>query len=108
MIRVYIASPYTIGNVLENVTAQIKVAHELMNLGFAPYLPLLCHFQHTLAPRPYEDWMKQDLEWLTACDVLLRLPGESKGADQEVKFAQEKGIPVRYSLEELKISLVEL
>ncbi len=107
MLRVYIASPYTIGNIAENVTRQITTAHELMNLGFAVYLPLLCHFQHTVIPRPYEDWMKQDLEWLSACDVLLRLSGESKGADREVEYAKEHNIPVKHSIEELKLYVVK-
>jgi hypothetical protein len=35
----------------------------------------------------------------------LRLSGESKGADAEVKLAQELGIPVYYHLHELTSSL---
>jgi hypothetical protein len=35
---------------------------------------------------------------LMHCDAVLRLPGESKGADQDVKIATERGLPVYYEL----------
>jgi len=38
---------------------------------------------------------------LEKCDAILRLPGASKGADEDVRKATEKGIPVYYSLEEV-------
>jgi hypothetical protein len=38
---------------------------------------------------------------LQHCDAVLRLPGESNGADQDVKIARERGIPVYYALEEV-------
>ncbi|RKS75550.1 hypothetical protein CLV35_2020 [Motilibacter peucedani] len=38
---------------------------------------------------------------LAHCDAVLRLPGASGGADQDVAIAQERGIPVWYSLEEV-------
>ncbi len=38
---------------------------------------------------------------IARCDAILRVPGESKGADQDVKLAKELGIPVYYSLDEL-------
>jgi hypothetical protein len=31
---------------------------------------------------------------LQRCDAVLRLPGESKGADQDVAIARERGLPV--------------
>lgn len=100
-IKVYIASPYTIGDVAVNVKAQIDAADQLMNLGFAPFWPLCSHFQHMAHPRPYQDWIEIDLLWVEACDCLLRLPGESKGADGEVAHAIKIGKPVFYSIEEM-------
>ncbi len=97
MIKVYIASPYTIGDAAENVRRQIDCANVLMNKGFAPYAPLTSHLHHIVHPRSHENWMKQDLEWVKACDCLLRLSGESKGADIEVKYAKDIGIAVYYS-----------
>jgi hypothetical protein len=38
---------------------------------------------------------------LQHCDAVLRLPGESRGADQDVAIARERGIPVYTSLEEI-------
>jgi hypothetical protein len=38
---------------------------------------------------------------LTKCDAVLRLPGESKGADQDVKLALERGLKVYYKLEDV-------
>ncbi len=38
---------------------------------------------------------------LTKCDAILRLPGESKGADQDVKIAKERGLKIFYKLEDI-------
>ena len=35
------------------------------------------------------------------CDAVLRLPGPSKGADNDVRLARERGIPVYFSIEEV-------
>lgn len=101
MKKIYIASPYTKGDVAVNVKRQLDCFDELLTLGFAPFAPLYSHFQHMAHPRPYSDWIKLDLEWVDVCDGLLRLDGESSGADGEVKYATELGIPVFYSIEEL-------
>ena len=100
-IKVYIASPYTLGDVAVNVKLQIDTADILMNHGFYPFVPLYSHFQHMAHPRHYTDWIENDLLWLEACDCLLRLGGESKGADDEVKHAKELGLPIFYSTNEL-------
>ena len=99
MIKVYIASPYTIGDKKHNVKLQIDCANELINLEFAPFAPLLSHY---LPPQPYEKWLELDLEWLKCCDCLLRLEGESAGADKEVDAAISANKPVVYSIDELK------
>lgn len=38
---------------------------------------------------------------LQRCDAVLRMPGESRGADQDVAIARDRGIPVYYSLDEI-------
>jgi len=38
---------------------------------------------------------------LAHCDAVLRLPGESTGADQDVAIARERGIPVYHSVDEI-------
>ena len=101
MKKVYIAGPYTKGDVAQNVAEAISLAHQLMTYGYAPYCSHLSHFMHFYSPRPYEDWINLDKEWLKVCDAVLRIPGESKGADIEVKLAEELGILVFYDLETL-------
>ena len=101
MIRVYIASAYSLGSEGENVRISLECANELINEGFAPYSPLLTHFQHMIFPQDYDIWMSLDLEWLCVCDCLLRLPGESIGADNEVEFARNNSIPVFYTIQQI-------
>ncbi|MEV8358972.1 DUF4406 domain-containing protein [Microbacterium sp. NPDC076895] len=38
---------------------------------------------------------------LQHCDAVLRLPGESRGADQDVEIARRRGIPVYHALDEI-------
>jgi len=98
--RIYIASPYT-GNKEVGVQRQLSMTDKLMNLGFAPFVPLLTHYQDLVHPRPYDDWMELDETWLLACHGVLRLDGESEGADREVALAKERGIPVFYDTKSL-------
>src|ERR671925_231917 len=100
-IYVYIASPYTKGDVAVNVRNSFLVADELLAHGFCPFPPLYSHFWHFLSPKPYETWLELDKMWVKACDCLLRMPGESSGADGEVEFAEANGIPVFYTVEAL-------
>ena len=38
---------------------------------------------------------------LEPCDPVLRIPGESQGADEDVRIARQRGLPVYYSLDEV-------
>ena len=38
---------------------------------------------------------------LFKCDAVLRLEGASKGADEDIRIAKERGLPVYYRLEEV-------
>jgi len=105
MIKVYIASPYTIGDVAVNVATNLRMASDLISLGYCPFAPLLSHFQHMMFPQEYEIWLNLDFEWIKVCDCLLRLEGESNGADKEVEYAKSIKLPVFYSLEELRSCL---
>lgn len=71
MKRVYVAGPYTKGDQAINVANAIAAANKLVDAGFAPFCPL------------------------------LRLPGESTGADDEVIHAQRLGITVYHDIDEL-------
>lgn len=40
---------------------------------------------------------------LARCDAVLRIEGASKGADQDVQIARERGLPVYYKLEDVPV-----
>ena len=74
-----------------------------MSLGYSVFIPHLSHFQHMLYPRPREDWLRHDLEWLSICDALLRLPGISPGSEAEVMAAIRMEIPVFTSIGDIDL-----
>jgi hypothetical protein len=38
---------------------------------------------------------------LERCDAVLRIPGESTGADQDVEIARRRGLPIFYKVEDV-------
>lgn len=99
--RVYIAGPYTKGDVALNVRTAIEAADRVLKAGHVPFVPHLFHFWHLLIPGPYEQWTAMDLDWLKVCDVVWRLPGKSLGADAEERAARKEQTPVFYEWDEL-------
>ena len=99
---IYIASPYTVGDMAENVAVQLEAAHKLMDMGHCPVAPLLSHYLSIHRRRPYQEWIDTDLALIPKMDIVLRLPGFSKGADGEVDLAKELKIPVCFGWEELE------
>ncbi len=91
---VYVASPYTKGDTAINVRRNLEAADHLAKAGYVPFAPLLTHFWHLLFPHPYEFWCALDDAWVEKCCCLVRLTGESSGADKEMALAESKGIPV--------------
>lgn len=98
--KVYIAGPYTEGDVALNVRKAIVAGDAVYKAGHHPFIPHLTHFWHMVCPGPYEQWLAIDLEWLPTCQALVRLPGDSSGADKEEAVAEKLGIPVYYGLEQ--------
>jgi hypothetical protein len=41
---------------------------------------------------------------LERCDAVLRIEGESKGADEDVRIAKERGLPVYFRLEDVPVA----
>lgn len=101
MKKIFISSPYTIGDQGRNIRIQMDAANELIEAGFAPYWPLHSHFLHIVHPKDYETWIELDKQFLLCCDAILRLPGLSKGADIETAFATQNNIPIFYDLNKL-------
>ncbi len=99
--RVYIAGPYTQGDVVVNVANATRAGLHVLKLGHSPYVPHLSHYMHLLDPQPYDTWLELDLHWVETCDVLWRLPGYSPGADREEAHAETCKIPVCTSYDEL-------
>lgn len=104
MYKIFISGPYTNGDIAINVKNAMDISNELMGRGYAPYCPHLTHFLHMNNPQPYEKWLELDCEYLLICDAVYRIAGESNGADNEVSFANKKGIPVYFSLDELYVN----
>ncbi len=99
--RVYVAGPYTQGDVELNIRTAYEAADRLANLGFAPFVPHGNHYWHVLFPRPYGFWLELGCQFIGSCQAVPRLPGPSQGADHEVAVARESGVPVFYDLETL-------
>ena len=106
MKKVYIASPYTIGDNFVNLQRQIDAGNALLDRSYIPISPL-CNsvFYNMQKERTWEVWMEIDYKLIEDCDALLRLPGKSTGADLEVQHAQRLHIPVFESVEELHAEL---
>jgi hypothetical protein len=100
--KVYVAGPYTIGDPAVNTRNMILACDMVLESGFVPYCPLLTHFWHFISPKHYQVWCAYDLVWVEACDCLLRIPGESSGADKEIEYALKLNKPVFYSIQEMK------
>ena len=104
MKRIYVAGPITKGDYPTNIRKAIDAGIELLECGYSPYIPHLDMLLVLVKPMRFETLIKWDLDWLILCDGVLRLPGESKGADIEIAFAKENHIPVFYSISELVVS----
>jgi hypothetical protein len=109
---VYIASPYTQGDVAINTHFQCEIFNRLMDDGRVwPVAPLWAHFQHTIFPRPYRDWIAYDNAFLHLYDACLYLTPSypklryrekrSSGADKEVKYFKKHHKPVFTSIKKL-------
>lgn len=90
---VYVAGPYSYPDPVDNMRRALVVATELWEV-MVPVVPHLTGFWHFLHPRPWEEWLAYDEAILGRCDALLRLEGDSEGADREVDFAVLIGLPV--------------
>lgn len=111
---ILIAGPYRSGTgddptkMAENLKRLEEVALPLFRAGHLPMigewvaLPLLQQ-AGSKAPgdTPYNEIAYPAAHrLLEKCDAVLRLEGTSKGADEDVRIARQRGLPVYHSLEE--------
>jgi len=112
---ILIAGPYRSGTqdnpvlMRQNLDKLESVTLPLFRLGHTPMigewvaLPLL-RLAGSVKPgdKAYEEILYPVARrLLTKCDAVLRLPGASKGADDDVQLAKEMGLPVYYRLEDV-------
>lgn len=114
-LMILIAGPYRSGTgddpelMAQNLQALESAALPLYRAGHIPMigewlaLPLL---REAGSKRPGDAIYDEILypianRLLTRCDAVLRLPGPSKGADEDVRLARERGLPVFESLAEV-------
>lgn len=97
---VYIAGPYTRGDPVVNVRSAIDAADALAVAGLAPFCPHLNMVWHLAHPHSPDFWYAVDLRVLRSCALVLRLPGDSSGADEEVAEARRLGLPVFFGTAE--------
>lgn len=99
---VYVAGPYSKPDPVENTRRAVAIGSYLLDTGLVvPYVPHLSMFWHYLTPRPYSDWLALDLDMIAHCQALLRLPGDSPGADAEVDLAMKLNLPIFHEVTDL-------
>ncbi len=99
--KVFISGPIRGGEPGRNLRNALQAADELLNAGHHPYVPHLNIIWDLAFPHSTREWFGLNLEYLKICDVLLRLPGESEGADEEVDWAKDLGKPAFSSVKEI-------
>ncbi len=112
---ILIAGPYRSGTnddpklMQQNLSKLESMALPLFRLGHIPMigewvaLPLL-HLAGSVKPgdEAYEEILYPVAHrLLTKCDAVFRLEGKSKGADEDVRIARERGLKIYYRLEDV-------
>lgn len=90
---VYIAGPYSQGDPVTNTRAACEAGDRVWAVGFMPVVPHSNLIWHAMHPKPVAFWYDYDLHLLRRCEHLIRLPGDSPGADVECTKAIEWQIP---------------
>ena len=93
-LRVYVAGPIS-SDVFAGVHRGFAAGKKLFEDGLAPFIPHADAFWF-LGEGNWNAYLEYDLEYVSVCDAVFRLAGESKGADLECEVASQLGIPVYY------------
>ncbi len=94
MQRVYLSGPITKGNGTSNFAMAAEAQKRLMEDGFAVLNPMLSMMHPDARNISWHLWISSDLKFVEVSDMVVRLPGESKGADEEVLHAEKHGINI--------------
>lgn len=99
---VYIAGPLGKPEAWEvNIARAVAAGNAVADAGHSPIVPHLFVSLDRERPRTHAEWMKIDLAIVRKCDAVLRIPGDSPGADEEVRVAIAAKIPVVYEIADL-------
>lgn len=90
---VYVAGPIT-GDPFGCVRQAAEAFDRCRAAGVVPFLPQLSVIHEMVRPLPYEAWLDYDRDVIRHCEALVRLPGDSPGADSEVALAHQLRLPV--------------
>lgn len=107
---VYVAGPYTTPDPVANTRKSILLADAMYMESDGELVPVIPHLSlvcDLVAPHSWEHWLAYDFKILSRCDCMLRIPGESPGADAEAEFAEMNGIPVFDSIVAIQVWLRE-
>lgn len=92
---VYISGPITKGNKTTNFSQACYAQELLMQSGlFSVVNPMLTMLLPQESNITWDCWLATDLDIIKRVDLVVRLPGESRGADCECEYAREIGVPV--------------
>jgi len=110
-LRIYVAGKYSgpdVISVLKNIGMGEKACGDLFYNGYAPFCPWhdAGYVKHLcLKKLDKEMFYAASLAWLEVSDAILVISGKGDGGgvDAEIKFAEERGIPVFDSMFDLKL-----
>jgi len=91
---IYLSGPMTVGPQFENVREALRQATLLREAGYAVICPHLTFFWDLVFPTSHARWLGMDFAIIERVDLVLRIPGESRGGDLETAHARYKGIAV--------------
>jgi len=100
--RIYISGPITKGDREANFQQAADAQKALIAAGFAVLNPMLTMRLPDAFAIGHDTWIANDLPWVAVADAVLRLPGESRGANIEGEHAAIHGIPVFHDAAELR------
>lgn len=91
----YVAGPYTRPDPVINTHGACRVGTIIAEqTNWIPLVPHITLLWHAVTPRPIDFWYDLDLNHMEICDAVVRLPGDSSGADAEMAHADEVGLTV--------------
>jgi hypothetical protein len=110
-VYVYLSGPLTAFGAYsleENIASAVAVFLACIRRGIPAFCPhLSAAFPSAHAGIPYDTWMAYDLATLDRCTALLMLPRwqTSPGALLEKTYAETRGLPIFYALDDLLVEL---